>query len=177
MNWYSWLESEFQTDSELCEWKLYHDGDGVAIMQGPEIVAAIEPKAVTVYDHNMLAEDPADSDRLDWRIFFTGKFNLVDRPFFPMYLSGLHMYSGSDGKDRNADVNTPQKIRIAIASMLRSFKQAPSIVAGLEQGTCMQVFMGDWNLNEPQMKEALKVVLADVHEQSRDYQGRTDHNS
>ena len=68
---------------DFCEWKLYHDGDGVAIMHGPEIVAAKdEPNAVLVYDAMMLADDPADKVRLDWRIIFYGKFNMHGRPFF-----------------------------------------------------------------------------------------------
>ena len=81
--WYSWLESEFQTDPDFREWKLYHDGNGVAIMQGPEIEAHHEPAAVKAFDRQMLLDDPADNDRLDWRIIFYGKFNLRGRPFFP----------------------------------------------------------------------------------------------
>ena len=61
--------------------------------------------------------------------------------------------------------------------MLRSFKEDPSIVAGLEQGKCMQVFMGDWNLNEAQMKAVLELVLADVQEKSWRFQARIDPHS
>ena len=60
---------------------------------------------------------------------------------------------------------------------IRSFKEDPSIVAGLEQGKCMQVFMGDWNLNEPQMKAVLELVLADVQEKSWRFQARIDPHS
>ena len=179
VNWYSWLESEFQTDPDFCEWKLYHDGDGVAIMHGPEIVAAKDgPNAVLVYDAMMLADDPADNDKLNWRTIFSGQFIMREMPEHPVvHLSGLHIYAGREVQERKASVTVSQKKRIAFESMLRSFKEDPSIVAGLEQGKCMQVFMGDWNLNEPQMKAVLELVLADVQEKSWRFQARIDPHS
>ena len=160
-------------------WKLYHDGDGVAIMHGPEIVAAKDgPNAVLVYDAMMLADDPADNDKLNWRTIFSGQFIMRDMPEHPVvHLSGLHIYAGREVQERKASVTVSQKKRIAFESMLRSFKEDPSIVAGLEQGKCMQVFMGDWNLNEPQMKAVLELVLADVQEKSWRFQARIDPHS
>ena len=48
-NWFNWLERDFQRNPDFRGWKLYHDGLGVAIMHGPEIVAAKDlPNAVRV---------------------------------------------------------------------------------------------------------------------------------
>ena len=102
---------DFQRNADFRGWKLYHDGLGVAIMHGPEIVAAKdEPNAVLVYDAMMLADDPADNDKLNWRTIFSGQFIMRDMPEHPVvHLSGLHIYAGRGVQERKASVTVSQK--------------------------------------------------------------------
>ena len=49
--------------------------------------------------------------------------------------------------------------------MIRGIKEKPSIVAGLRDGNCVAVFVGDWNLSEDSMMEVCKVVEMYISQQ------------
>lgn len=165
-NWFEWLDSELQKNPRFQGWTLRHDGLGNATMRSPETLSKDDPVPVKVYDATMLAEDPAGHAKLDWRTILRSELQRRDKPEHPTYhLSGLHIYAGRGGDERNSAVNEPQKRRIATNSMLREFIDNPSNVAGLGDGTRVQIYVGDWNLDKAQMQRVCNLVLASLRKQ------------
>ena len=153
--WSNWLRDDMKSDARFQGWELYHDGWAVVIMRGPGFATVTSPVAVKVYNEAMLAADPCkDRSRLEWRTIFSGEFRLRHVQEHPIiHLNGLHVYSGGDGLEHNAKITEPQKRRVSFESIICGFRENPSIVAGLEEGKCMMIYIGDWNLGKEAMTD------------------------
>ena len=158
-----WLTSE-ECDECLKAWGIMHDEHDVALMWAPGVDVLAFPKWNLVYDDAMLAAAVSRGvlrDKLNWRRVLHGHFSIgAEHPQF--FILGAHVIAGSKQSTtedpRDSRVILAQKVHIATFSMLRGIRDRPSIVAGLREGNCVAVCLGDWNLDHDQMMTACKQV-------------------
>ena len=59
--------------------------------------------------------------------------------------------------------------------MIRALKEDPSLVAGLQDGTCVAACAGDFNLDSDGMTEVCDTVMAYIHDENWGAYGDRNH--